>query len=84
MTNDRIIRDQVLDQRKKVLAPTLSDSDFFDLFVAGRVLKDSDLSYEELEDGIVGDSGDGGVDAVYIFANGDLVREGSDEGLPIS
>lgn len=78
MTNDQIILDQVLEQKKKDLAPTLSDSEYFEVFVAEQVLKDSDLSYEELEDGIVGDGGDGGVDAIYVFANGELVREDSD------
>jgi hypothetical protein len=78
VTNDQIILDQVLDQRKTSLAPNLSDSEYFEVFVAEQVLKDGDLSYEELEDGIVGDGGDGGVDAMYIFANGDLVREDSD------
>jgi hypothetical protein len=78
MTNDQIILGQVLDQRKQDLAPSLSDADYFEVFVAEQVLKDNDLSYEEIEDGIVGDGGDGGVDALYVFANGDLVREDSD------
>jgi hypothetical protein len=77
-TNDQIILDQVLQQKRQESAPTLSPSEFFEVFVAEQVLKDYDLSYEELEDGIIGNGGDGGVDAMYVFANGELVREDFD------
>jgi AIPR protein len=76
--NDQIILDQVLEQQRSLRAPTLSESEFFEAFVAEQVLKDYDLSDEELESGLVGSGGDGGTDGVYIFANGDLVREDFD------
>src|SRR5439155_9821632 len=37
-----------------------------------------DLSDEEVESGLVGGGGDGGIDGIYIFANGDLEREDFD------
>ena len=77
-TNDQVILDQVLAQRKAQLAPGMNDSEFFEIFCAEQLLKEFDLSYEELEDGIVGGGGDGGIDGLYVFANGELVREDSE------
>lgn len=56
----------------------MSKSDFMELFVAEQVLKDFDLSDDELESGLVGNSGDGGIDGIYVFANGELVHEDFD------
>ena len=79
-TNDRIVLDKILEQKRSEIAPSLSQSHFFELFTASEVVKDYDLSYEEIESGIVGDGGDGGVDAIYLFANGDLVHDDTDIG----
>ncbi len=76
--NDRIILDEVLAQKKSEIAPTLSKSDFFEFFTAEQVLKDLDLSYDEIETGLVGEGGDGGIDAIYTFVNGELVPEDPD------
>ena len=77
-TNDLIILDNVISQQHGAKAPDKSAPDFFELFVAEQVLKNYDLSYEELEVGIVGNGGDGGIDALYTFANGELIREDFD------
>ena len=76
--NDRVLLDQVLEQKRAELAASLTDSQFFEVFVAEQTLKDYDLSYDELEGGIVGDGGDGGVDGLYVFVNGELVTEDFD------
>lgn len=76
--NDQIILDQVLEQNRVAIAPALPKDQFFELFVAEQVLKDYDLSYDEINAGIVDGSLDGGVDGLYVFANGDLVQEDSD------
>jgi len=76
--NDQVILDQVLEQQLKARAPSMGKSDFFELFVAEQFLKDYDLSDEELEGGIVGNGGDGGIDGIYVFANGELVQEDFD------
>ena len=75
LTNDQLILDEYLLQRKNEIAPTLDDYKFFELFVSEQILKDIDLSWEELEDGIIGASGDGGIDSMYVFINGVLVQE---------
>lgn len=77
-TNDQIILDTVLSQAKKARAPTTTDADFFEMYVVAQILKNFDLSDEELESGIVDGSNDGGIDSLYVFANGDLIREDSD------
>lgn len=77
-TNDPILLEQVLEKRKADISPESSDSEFFELFVAEELLKDHDLSYEELKSGLVGGGNDAGIDGFWLFANGELVREDSD------
>ena len=74
-TNDQIILNQILDQRRRDLAPDISESTFFEFFTAEQALKDFDLSYDEIDSGLVGDGGDGGIDGLYVLVNGDLVQE---------
>jgi hypothetical protein len=78
VSNDKIILDQLLEAKKLALAPSSSNSEFFEIFTAEQVLKDFDLSYEEIEAGILGGGGDGGIDGLYVFVNGDLVRDDTD------
>lgn len=73
--NDKIILEQIIEEQRKALNPSATKSDFFEMFVAGQVLKDFDLSDEEVESGLVGGTGDGGTDGIYTFANGELVQE---------
>lgn len=78
MSNDKIILDEILEQQQTLRAPTLAASKYFEVFVTEQVLKDYDLSDEEIESGLIGDSGDGGIDSIYLFVNGELVREDFD------
>ncbi len=74
-TNDPIILDHILEVLKLEIAPDLNDPDFFELFTAEQILKDFDLSYDEIESGIVDGGGDGGIDSIYLFINGELIAE---------
>lgn len=76
--NDQVLLDQIVEEQLKTRLPTASKSDFFELYVAEQVLKDYDLSDEEVEYGVLGSSQDGGIDAMYTFANGELVHEDFD------
>jgi hypothetical protein len=49
-------------------------SDYFELFTSEQILKDYDLSYDELLGGIVGNGGDGGIDSIYMFVNDTLLH----------
>ena len=77
-TNDQTILRQLLADQKTRLAPDMTDADFFEVFVAEQVLKDYDVSYDDLQDGLVGGSGDGGIDSIHLFVNGDLIHEDTD------
>ncbi len=77
-SNDRIILDEILKQRQAEIDPGTTPSEFFELFTSEQVLKDFDLSYDEIESGLVGANGDGGIDAIYLFVNGELVQEEPD------
>lgn len=78
--NDRIILDEVLKQRQSEVGPNADPSDFFELFTAEQILKDFDLSYDEIESGLVGGGSDGGIDGIYLLVNGELVQEDPDYG----
>lgn len=73
--NDRIILDEILKQRQAEVDPNATASEFFELFTAEQLLKDYDLSYDEIDSGLVGAGGDGGIDAIYVLVNGELVQE---------
>lgn len=77
-TNQKIILDTLLEQQKTELGNnTLSNDDFFHLFVTEQVLKNMELSYDEIMEGIVDNGGDGGIDAIYTFVNSELVQRDS-------
>jgi len=76
--NDQIILDKTLDQQRTERAPHLNGDKYFQLFSAEQLLKHFDLSYEEIQSGIVDGGGDGGIDGFFVFVNGELVREDTD------
>jgi len=78
MSNDQVILDKTLDHQRAQRAPTLESNEYFEVFVAEQILKHFDLSYEEIESGLLGGGGDGGIDGFFVFVNGDLVREDTD------
>ena len=76
--NSQLLLQDVLDQQRDERAPDSSQQDYFELFCAEQILKGYNLSYEELQGGIVDGEHDGGVDSVYCFVNGELVCEDFD------
>lgn len=76
--NSQQLLNDVLTQQRQELAPESSDQDYFEFFCAEQILKDYDLSYDELQTGIVDGEHDGGVDSVYAFVNGEAVLEDFD------
>lgn len=77
-SNDLILLNQLLNQRLSEIAQGMKPSEFFEFFTAGQVLKDDDLTYEEISDGIVDGGGDGGIDSIYFFVNNVLFSEDID------
>lgn len=74
MTNDQLlIREYIKQQRLQLHFP--NDSTYFEFLAASQVLRDFDLSDEEVETGLTGGGNDGGCDGVYLFYNGVLVND---------
>ena len=76
--NTRVLLDQFLEQQKNELTSPLPDDRAFELFACEQVLKDSELSVDELSLGVVGGGNDGGIDGVYAFVNEQLIADDSD------
>lgn len=68
-TNDLILLNQLLDQRLSEIGEGLSEEEYFEVFSAEQALKDEDLSYDELVNGVIDGGGDGGIDSIYLFIN---------------
>ncbi|WP_196759514.1 hypothetical protein [Cronobacter sakazakii] len=71
-TNDQIILEQILKDKKNELGTDIKDTEFFELYSASEILKDYDVTYDDIEYGIVGNGGDGGIDSIFTFVNGEL------------
>lgn len=75
MSNHVILLEALLEAQKKDIAKNMSIQDYFEYFAVENVLKDKELSYDEITDGIIDGGDDGGIDSIYIFVNDDLITE---------
>lgn len=71
--NDVILIDNILQERKDGGIPSMNIGEVFEFFSSEQILKDFDLTTEELLKGIVDGKDDGGIDSFYIFVNGALL-----------
>jgi len=76
--NDQILLGEIIKQEMENMDEDISISDFFEFYSSSQILKKYELSYEEIEAGVTGESLDGGADSIYLFVNGDLIREDED------
>ena len=76
--SNTVVLRAALAQRKAQSDPEMPEADFFELFAAEQILKSRDLSYPEIDAGLVDGPGDGGIDGVYAFVNGELITEDFD------
>jgi hypothetical protein len=60
---------------KRERAPHLANDKAFERYCVEQILKDADLSDEEVDSGLLGGSDDGGVDAFYFFINRTLILD---------
>jgi hypothetical protein len=77
-SNEQIILREILNQEAEKFDDGLPESQFFEFYSAMQILKDYELTYDEISNGIAGESHDGGADSIYLFVNGDLIREDSE------
>ena len=73
LTNNQILLKECVAQEFSESVGYQDEGSFFEFFAASQILKDYDLSDEEIENGIVGAGNDGGCDGIYIFLNKNLV-----------
>ena len=73
MTNNQILLNEIINQEFKESNGFNNESTFFEYFSACQVLKDYELSSEEIENGIIGGGNDGGCDAAYLFLNNEII-----------
>ena len=76
--NSRHILNDLIERRRQELTPELSKQEYFEVFSAEQILKNFELSYDDLQSGIVDGEHDGGIDSAYAFVNGNLIREDFD------
>ena len=78
--NDQIVLETIIKQSKDEQFPdvSISTNEFFNWFVSEQLMKDFELSYDEINEGIVDNGGDGGIDAIYTFVNGELIQRDAD------
>lgn len=74
-TNDQIILEQIITEKCAESGGELSLSEYFELYSASEILKDFDLTYDDVAYGIVGDGGDGGIDSIFTLVNGEPLKE---------
>lgn len=75
--NDLILLDNMLETGRLADNPDMKVSDYFLQFTTDLILKNHDITDEEIKLGIVDGGDDGGIDAVYAFVDGNIVREDS-------
>lgn len=74
-SNDVIVLNSVIEQKRTQTASTLSDADYFELFSFEQCMKHFDLAYDELISGKIGAGGDGGIDGFFVLINDELLVE---------
>ncbi len=75
LSNDQVILQQIIKSKSTESGGELTESEYFEIYSASEILKDHDVSYDDVMYGIVGDGGDGGVDSIFTFLNGELLKE---------
>src|SRR4051794_21269472 len=76
--------DANFDAWKHERAPDLTEDKAFEIYVTNQILKDYDLSDEDIDFGAFGAGDDGGIDAVHLFINGILMRDETNPPTPTS
>jgi hypothetical protein len=73
--NDSLLIDGIIDDRISQKLPSEKRDEAFEYFCIEEILKDWDLSPDEIKSGWIDGRGDGGIDALYIFVNGHPLLE---------
>jgi hypothetical protein len=77
-TNEIIALEARLKHAHEERASEMLEDAFFRIFVAGQILKDFDLTDDDIEGGQVDGGNDGGLDSIYFLINRQLVTDESE------
>jgi hypothetical protein len=75
--NEILLLETRLNQQKNETFPNATTDEYFLVSSIDTLLKRRSLSYQQIEEGITEGTNDGGIDAVYTFANNVLVEDDS-------
>lgn len=78
--NDTLLIDGILDERiseKQIDNTPENRGRVFELFAISELLKNYDLTEEQINDGLVDGGDDGGIDGLYYFVNGNYISDKS-------
>lgn len=81
LTNNQMLLKTCVSQEFSESSTYSSENDYFEFFSAVQVLKNYNLSDNEIENGIVGNGNDGGCDSLFVFLNGELLSVDQIENL---
>jgi hypothetical protein len=76
--NDVVLLDGIVEQRLEEGLPSHELDEVFEYFVMEQVLKEYDLSHDEIESGWTDGRDDGGIDGFYVLINGHLLEDIND------
>lgn len=74
-THDIVTLEQIIKRLRSDRFPDMRPERFFEHFVAEQILKERDLTDDQLLAGNVGGPYDGGIDAIHLFVNGDRIDD---------
>jgi len=73
--NDTVLLDGIIEERISEKNPSADKAEVFEYLAFEQILKEYDLSYDEIEYGWVDGRDDGGIDGFFIFVNGHLLQD---------
>lgn len=73
--NDRLLLDGIIDDRVNIRLPSEKRDEAFEYLAFEQILKDFDLSFDEIIHGSIDGRGDGGIDGFFIMVNGHLLQD---------
>ncbi len=73
--HDIVTLEQIISRFHADRFPDMNAARFFEHFVAEQILKERDLTDDQLLAGNVGGPYDGGIDAIHLFVNGDRIDD---------
>lgn len=72
--NDAVLVEAMLKEKYKDYPVSNRESEVFEIFACEQAISMGELSFEEIENGVIGGGKDGGIDGIFVFLNGYLIN----------